>query len=360
MIRYATPEWVQKAGAKGKNFFVGIGPREDGALWDPDFADPVFFAKLENFLKAMAARYDGSANVAYIDIGSFGLWGEGHTVASSHIPQDQTREIVKRHIDLYTKIFRHTQLAISDDVAGPDTPGAHFPETDYALEHGVTLRDDSIMVWPPPKHWYHAEMAQAFWPKLPVILEHDHLEASKIRKAWDGDRLLKAVEDYHASYLSIHWWPREYLKENRVTIDKINRRMGYRLQLREMSWPKTVTIGQPFKVDSTWANAGVAPCLPGGFVTLTLKDAKNGIVAVLADDGFNVRDLPVGPVEQTPTTKRSSEFTIGQFAPITQPGDYDVYVSVGQRDGTPTIALPLADDDGQHRYKVGRVTLNNP
>jgi hypothetical protein len=360
MIRYATPQWVEKAGAKGRNFFVGLGPREDGPLWDPDFADPVFLAKLENFLKAMAARYDGNPNVAYIDIGSFGLWGEGHTVASSHIPQEQTREIVKRHIDLHAKTFHKTQLAISDDVAGPDAPGAHFPETDYALEHGVTLRDDSIMVWPPPKHWYHAEMAQAFWPKLPVILEHDHLGAAEIRKAWDGDRLLKAVEDYHASYLSIHWWPQEYLEKNRATVDKINRRIGYRLQLREMSWPKAVTIGQPFKVESIWANAGVAPCLPGGFVALTLKDAKGGIVSVLSDETFDVRSLEVGEPDRAPAKSRSSAFTVGAVAPVTQPGEYDLYVSIGRRDGTPTIALPLPDDDGRHRYKLGRITLRNP
>jgi hypothetical protein len=42
------------------------------------------------------------------------------------------------------------------------------------------------------------------------------------------------------------------------------------------------------------------------------------------------------------------------------PGDYDVFVSVGQRDGTPTIALPLPDDDGQRRYKLGRMTLRDP
>jgi hypothetical protein len=34
-----------------------------------------------------------------------------------------------------------------------------------------------------------------------------------------------------------------------------------------------------------------------------------------------------------------------------------MFVSVGRRDGTPTIALPLPPDDGQRRYKVGRITL---
>jgi hypothetical protein len=37
------------------------------------------------------------------------------------------------------------------------------------------------------------------------------------------------------------------------------------------------------------------------------------------------------------------------------PGDYSVYISVGTRTGTPRIALPLADDDGQHRYKLGTI-----
>src|SRR3954467_14066337 len=36
-MRYATPEWVQKAGAKGRDFAVGVGPVADGPLWDPDF-----------------------------------------------------------------------------------------------------------------------------------------------------------------------------------------------------------------------------------------------------------------------------------------------------------------------------------
>ena len=128
---------------------------------------------------------------------------------------------------------------------------------------GVTLRDDSILVQPPPRSWYHAEMAQAFWPRWPVILEHEHYGGSKERGAWgDGSLLLKAVEDYHASYLSIHWWPRMELEENRALIERINRRLGYRLQLREITWPRAVVIGQPFAVSSVWANAGVAPCYP--------------------------------------------------------------------------------------------------
>ena len=359
-MRFATPEWVKNAGAKGVFYEFGKGPVENGPLWDPDFGDPIFLDKLDKFLAAMARRYDGNPDVAFIDIGSYGLWGEGHTHMTSQVPEDKADKIVRQHIDLYVKNFPHTLLNVDDDIVGHDKPGRHFPLTDYAISKGVTLRDDSIMVQPPPNSWYHAEMAQDFWPKWPVILEHEHYGGSKARGIWgDGSLLLKAVEEYHASYMSIHWDPRVEYDENKDLIRRINLRMDYRLQLREMSWPKSVSIGQCFKVTSKWANAGVAPCYPGGFMALTLKDEKGGLISVLADESLNMRDLEVGPPDQSPVKAHESEFTIGAFAPVTPPGTYDVYVSVGKRDGTPVIALPLPNDDGQRRYKFGEITLVN-
>jgi hypothetical protein len=58
-----------------------------------------------------------------------------------------------------------------------------------------------------------------------------------------------------------------------------------------------------------------------------------------------------------PVPDRKAEFVAGLIAPVTLPGDYALYVSVGLRDGTPRIALPLAGEDGQRRYKLGQVVL---
>jgi hypothetical protein len=367
-LRYATPRWVQDAGAQGLDFEFGKGPAPGGPLWDPNYLDPVFLDKLDRFLSIMATRYDGSPNVAFIDVGSFGMWGEGHTGFSSRLNEEQTLAVVKRHIDLHLRHFKRTLLCISDDVAGSSTPGRHFPAMDYAISKGVTMRDDSILVEPAPRSWYHAEMAQEFWPRWPVILEHEHYGSSRQRGAWSGDLLAKAVEDYHASYMSIHWWPREELSDSRQTVDQINRRLGYRFQLREASWPSQARLGEPFKVETSWVNAGVAPCYQGGFWTFTLKDAKAGIVSVNVDEGFDVRTLKPGPPGQAPIEKVQSRFTVafrhldprGNHAPPTRAGDYDVYVSVGLRDGTPVIALPLAGSDGQRRYRLGTIRLVEP
>lgn len=357
-MKYATPEWVRNAGAKGTFYEFNKGRVAEANTWDPFYDDPVYLQKLDAFLAALARRYDGNPNVEFIDVGTYGMWGAGHTFMSS---KQDTLEIQKLHIDLHLKHFKNTLLCISDDYAGHDKPGRNFPITDYALSRGVTLRDDSILVQPPPRSWYHAEMAQAFWPKFPVILEHEHYAGSKDRGAWSGELLLKAVEDYHASFMSIHGQPRRILTENREAVDKINQRMGYRLQPLEVAWPKTVEIGKgSFKVRWTWSNKGVAPCYPGGFPCLTLKDAEGGIVSVLTDESLDMRGLTVGPPGAAPVTTLVSGFTIGGIAPVTRPGTYDLFISVGMRDGTPRIALPLAGDDGRHRYRLGTVTLQAP
>ncbi len=359
-LRWATPKWVHDAGAKGYNFQPGKGLVEDGPYWEPEYKDPIFLDKLDRFLAAMARRYDGNHRVAFVDIGSFGVWGEGHSWASSKLPFDEeTRRI---HIDLHVKHFKKTLLAISDDFAGPGTPGEHLPITDYALSKGITLRDDSICVQPPPNSWYHAELAQAFWPTLPVVLEHEHFGPSKQRNAWgDGTLLLKSIEDYHAAYMSIHWWPREFLEDNRVIIDRINRRLGYRIQLRKATLPRQIRIGEPFMITTEWANAGVAPCYPGGYPSLTLKDSRGGIVYSFTDDQFNLRDLGVGPegkvVPKTITTTCTVALKTFGYAPNVRPGTCGAFISVGELDGTPTIALPHEPVDSHRRICLGSVEL---
>ena len=163
-------------------------------------------------------------------------------------------------------------------------------------------------------------MAKAFWPDRPVILESEHYGPSVKRGAWqDGSRYLDAVEDYHASYASIHWWPREFLQENRALIDRINRRLGYRIQLVEASWPKSAARRVSVQVHCGWRNGGVAPCLPGGHPAITLKDRDGGIAGVFVDESFDVKTLAVGPPEQAPVCARrpASRFRPGSNPPCT-------------------------------------------
>ena len=48
---------------------------------------------------------------------------------------------------------------------------------------------------------------------------------------------------------------------------------------------------------------------------------------------------------------------VGAHALPTKTGSYDVFVSVGNGDGTPRTELPLKEKDGNRRYKVGQIRI---
>ena len=111
----------------------------------------------------------------------------------------------------------------------------------------------------------------------------------------------------------------------------------------------------------------MAPCLPGGYPAITLKDAKGGISAVFVDEDFDVRVLPVGPPgKSTPVGRETKGISLASRplidfrlppANILKAGKYTLWISVGTRPGTPRIALPLADEDGQRRCRLGEVRI---
>jgi hypothetical protein len=351
----ATPEWVRDAGARVNHFAPRKGLVEEGPLWEPDFGDPIFLSKLEHFVAAAAERYDGSPEVSFIDVGSFGVWGEGHTGSTTRLKYPASA--VRKHIALYAKYFRRTQVVVSHSFAGQPSGVDGFDNIDYARDLGTGLRTDSVLVAPEGNSmdaYYTPILAQDFWPRVPVVIESQHYGSARDQGIWkDGSRYLKAIEDYHGSYASIHWWPREFLAENRDLIARMNRRLGYRLQLVEASWPAEVAANSRLRIASRWRNAGVAPCLPGGYPTFTFKDNKGGIVGLFTADQFDVRALPPGPPDWSDSRGHETEFS----SPPIQPGVYDVYVSVGSRTGTPRIALPLPGDDGQRRYRLGSIRV---
>jgi hypothetical protein len=360
---HATPEWVRKAGAKGYQFTPRKGIDPNSPMWEPDYDDPIFLQKLDNFLAAAAARYDGNPEVAFIDVGSFGVWGEGHTHATTALPYNA--RTVKRHLDLHKKHFKRTLLAANDDFSNQ---GRGLEVLQYARELGMTLRDDSILVNCGPLAYHHAYVADLFWPHLPVVLEMEHYGPSVKRGCWeDGSLFLKAIEDYRAAYATVHWYPREFYEKNKKLVHDINMRLGYRLQLLEASWPSRLSRRDALAIGYQWRNAGVAPCYPGGHPTITLKDAKGGIAGVFVDEDFDLRTLPVGPPGKALPLGRQQKASSQADRPllsfalppaqILKPGDYDLFISVGTRTGTPKLALPLPADDGHRRYRLGRITL---
>ena len=383
----ATPDWVREAGAKGIWFTYNRNGRAVGTpKWEPTYDDPVFLAKLERFGRAFAARYDGDPAVAFVDVGSFGLYGEGHTGGTSRLSKAETDRITRLHVALWRRLLPRTQLVISDDVAGSMGTEKDHPLMRWCREQGVGYRDDSIFCMgpePAANHpdgsWAHSHWARAFAPHSPVVIEHTHTLMSEASGLWVSSRMLDCVEKTQASYWSIHHFPDEYLKSYRKEIDAINLRLGYRFELRRAEWPASARVGEPVTVKSDWTNVGVSWCHCGAFLTWSLLDAKGDVVWSVTDESWNFRaaEPKLGGVEKPVRRESVCRFGFDQANPdpdvvldaarqagmdpgvtyrMLPAGEYTLAVSLGSRIGKPEIALPLAG--GKDRvYPLGKIRI---
>ena len=277
--QFATPKWVMEAGAKGDYYRRGKKAGPDGP-WEPVFDDPVFLEKLENFLRAFAERYDGKPWLRYVDIGSIGDWGEGHTSSGSQIEYGYDQR--KVHVDLYCKYFRKTQIVISDDFVYcirdlQDRQRMHH----YILEQGISYRDDSPLV-----DWYVKSYPQTYsvrnpeffkdaYLKTPTVFELQHYHIVKRDGNWqvkEGSSLSKyaqgksgpdlfrgALDLLHATYIGYHGDAHEWLTDNpELTVELLNR-CGYWYFLHRVKIPEDLQAGETCTLQMDWENRGVAP-----------------------------------------------------------------------------------------------------
>ena len=272
-VQYATPIWVQKAGAKGTVCNGG-----NTKSWTPVWGDPVYLAKLDQFQKAFAQKYDGQSWLQYVDIGSIGEWGEGHTSFSTKIPPTVTE--VKANMDVYLKNFKKSQLICTDDLiyygkSDADTKTLY----DYAVTNGISMRDDSPLVeyylQNNLKTWSvtNPEFYTPLYLTKPIVFELEHYGVAKKEGTWIGKNgngilpkykysgaeiMTKAIELMHATYIGYHGYCEEWLADNPDLTNQLANRCGYWYFPVKASFPVEMNRSKN-EISITWLNKGIAP-----------------------------------------------------------------------------------------------------
>ncbi len=236
---YATPKWVRDAGANG--YIVPPTPSRSPLIpsaevnkWEPDYSDRVFLKKLENFISACAERYDGDPRVEFVDIGSFGTYGEGHTSAGTN--KAYSAAVIKEHIDIHLRHFHNTTLIMNDDLFSSAAEGSGIEEAyalaKYAAESGMGARDDSICVAGCVRDFGYDTLRNApffdlFYKSAPVDLEFAHFHLTEKENLKDGLVLIEALRRTHATYAGFHHYPREWYVMYPNLAEYVANRIGY-------------------------------------------------------------------------------------------------------------------------------------
>jgi hypothetical protein len=377
-IHYATPKWVRDAGAQG-TLLEGEAAANVGSVpsWAPDYGDPVFLAKLENFHRAFAARYDGQPYVRYIDIGSVGDWGEGHTHFSTR--KETTNEVLKKHIDMFLRLYKKSQLVVVEGFLvyekEPDGEARLAPTPlvkeifEYMKSKGMALRCDSFLV-----DWYmqvstdtwsvtRPYLFEQIYRTKPVIYELEHYSYAKREGHFTGKNgsdinrygasgatfMEKSMELAHATYIGFHGYINSWWNDNPDFTKHIANRVGYwYFPVRAQYAPALTGTGN--RLEITWQNKGVAPAY-NRYALLLHFAGRDASFDIEIADSDNLQWMPDGK-------DYTGRYTYDLPATAT-PGDYQLSFRLYDHATKTTVQVAVNKDhliNGEW-IPVGKVTI---
>jgi hypothetical protein len=338
---YTSPKWLFDAGCKSFEYLAGGDDPTSGGKRvpriEPDYADPIYIEKQGAFLKALGERYDGRPEVEFLDVGSYGVWGEWHTQHPAPLT------VRKQIVDLYLRAFRNTPLVFMSDDA---------EVLNYALAHGTGFRRDGVGSPWHEQNWIGSKkyagiagMAET-WKRAPVVFEWFGDYAYLQSRQWSFDAAVDFMLSNHVTLINdnIGRVPLEAMPQ----LQKLARLAGARFVLRELAHGKTVKRGMALSLQMKWANVGVGKLHHPYALRLYLLGAA-GKPVLSAEAKADPRDWLPG------------EHSISESIPIPttlEPSDYAVALSlVDPRAQRRPWRLAIGAPENEGRYEISNVKV---
>lgn len=337
-----SPPWLRELGLPGFEYRRHGGPLH----WVPDLDDPRVLSRHIRLIKALGHRYDGHPDVALVDIGSVGLWGEWHMSGTGvDMPKSQTR---RKIIDAYIESFRKTPLVM---LIG-DLDGLR-----YATSHGAGWRADCLgdmggfsKRWSHMRDFYPQQIERAgigeVWKRAPVAFETCWTVQKWVDEGWSVRQIFDWALAQHASYINNK--SSRLPPGTRPLVENLLRVLGYRFVVRSVEHQAEVRRGRSLEVRMVWENVGVAPCYADYRPAVALCDAT-GKRRVVSLGEPTVRDWLPGKLTVVEQIEVPSKI---------EPGEYQLQVAVvDPSTNKPVIRLAIAGRRPDGWYPVSKVKV---
>lgn len=222
----------------------------------PDWDDPKFLNAHKLFLKALGERYDTDPRVAWIDIGSYGFWGEWHVWMNDSLEAtDQTKLTILEH---YFDAFPTKPLVIAfdDDLA-----------TKTVIDTGHGIRNDCLGT-KESNDWYETSMnnidpnlSDRIWKTSIITGEfcgsnYGAVQGTTVR----FDLNYNFIKKHHWSWIGSAGGAINPINDqHRADLDKLHKTLGYRYVLKDFVYEDHTNAGSTVEFSIEIDNVGVAP-----------------------------------------------------------------------------------------------------
>ncbi|MGQ9762885.1 MAG: DUF4832 domain-containing protein [Thermogutta sp.] len=360
------PAWLREIGGR---VIVTKYDNTEG-LEVPDLDDPVVLGAHLDFLRRLAARYDGHPDLDHVDLGSVGWWGEWH-MSRSDPAKMPTVENQKAIIDTYVSSFKKTPLLMLID--GPEM-------LRYATERGTGWRADCLgdmggfsRNWCHMRNAYPATLTAAeaidVWKHGPVAWETCWDFRKWVTEGWSLRYIFNYALALHASYINNKSAPLPPGEEVKGEVERFLRRLGYRLVLREVSHLPQVAAGEKLPIKMKWQNIGSAPCYRTYPVAYRFRHQSGRQFVVVSQtitaNQFLPGSVPVfteqfleDPPELPPGEITSMEDAI-QLPANMPAGEYELAVAIVESNDqpVPVVRLAIRGRSADGWYPISRVSI---
>ena len=327
---YVTPEWVFQKGASYYEYKLNEQVTQKIPVW----TDQTFLQEQNDFIKDFAEKYDGSEDIAFIDIRSYGNWGEQHLgeIGGEDITSEQLKEL---YIKPYINAFSETLLV------NPWGKAMYNDTYEWAINQGVTIRRDGIFLY---SDGSECNMA---YGKLPTIFEYTgNYNWMKENNLWSQETLMQYIENGKPSYLQ---FDENMYKENKEFCEMLANKIGYYFRFKEAEFTNTIEVDSSNNISLKFTNEGVAPLYEDCTVYIGLLDENYNLVKKYKTD--------IDPHTWMPDEEKTENINV-TFDDI-EPGNYIISLGLflNEDDENPTYLLGNSGKTDDKWYVFGELNI---
>ncbi|HEY6462456.1 MAG TPA: DUF4832 domain-containing protein [Polyangiaceae bacterium] len=332
------------------NPLIGSAPGDSTKYLIPDWNSDAYFTRLTALLTAIASRYGSDPHFAWMDVSSYGNWGEMHLYpfTSAGGPYDTSTQKpitdanAVRLVQLNTSLFSNKLLVVNAEQQAALATAIASASPPVGIRVDCLGSDDlaggaaAIAA---------VDGGAARWQTAPFITEwcQVNLGTSGADLFVQGE---SQVRQYHVSMLSSgNFTAKPTTTAETTAFTQANVEAGYRLRAASVKLAFDPSKPSALSVDVSWVNDNVAPTYLKWNVVLGLRAGTTVVEAPLAVDLRTV--LPGSPVDDAEVLALSAPLAAAA-------GGYDVYVRVDDAQAVaPPMQLAMSGRDTTGQYVLG-------
>ncbi|WP_166242818.1 DUF4832 domain-containing protein [Paenibacillus turpanensis] len=341
------PDWLyEEIGESGTWYEL-----EYGKGFSPDYAHPLLIQYHERLVKALGERYNNNPQIAFIQLGSIGHWGEWHTwdEDDGNKIKFPDEEITDQYALHYVRYLNNKFLLMRrpHEVALNHNMGLFndaFGKTESTIEGFLDWYTNGYTSWLTGEE----EPAMPdFWVRSPSAGEFSH-ETKYVEDA-NIEETIRQAKLTHVSWMGPYAPSREKAGSRlQHNIDRFLKTVGYRFVVAKESHEPSIKAGQTLHIEMKLVNRGVAPFYFAWPLELSLVDSTGRIAAA----GLGKTD-----VRKWLPGENTAKETL-QIPHDLVPGVYTVHVAIlDPETGKPGIRFATAGGRKDLRYPLGQVTV---